>query len=82
MFTWKPIFVEMGAKLLAYRPKQKQLLALLNEMEAAGLPVVSLKDQNPKGVEVPLSEIDPFTLFAVFNRAIKPDKWAGSNLYS
>ncbi len=73
MFTWKPIFVEMGAKLLPYRPKQKQLLGMLNEMEAEGIPVVSLKDQNPKGMEVPLSEIDPFNLFAVFNRAIKPE---------
>lgn len=73
MFTWKPIFVEMGAKILAYRPKQEQILRMLNEMEAAGLPIVSLKDQDPEGLEVSLSEIDPFTVFSVFNRGIKPD---------
>jgi len=63
--------MEMGAKLLEFKSKQKELLGTLKEMEAAGLPIVSLRDQNPEGVEVPLSEIDPFTFFSVFNRGIK-----------
>jgi hypothetical protein len=73
MFTWKPIFLEMAAKLLEYRSKQAKLLSLLHDMDAAELPIIKLKDEVTKGVNAQLSEIDPFTVFAVFNRAIKTD---------
>jgi len=42
-------------------------------MATDGLPIISLKDQNPEGNEIPLEEIDPFTIFAVFNRSIKTE---------
>jgi hypothetical protein len=71
MFSWKPIYIELGQKLLAYRDKQSELLGWLRQMKAAGLPVVGLNDQNPKDTTIDLAEIDPFTFFANFNRGIK-----------
>lgn len=68
--TWIPIHREAAAKLLTFKDRQSELIDLLREMEAAGLTVVSLDDQNPKGHVTPLAEIDPFTFFASFNRKI------------
>lgn len=71
MFSWKPIYIELGQRLLAYRDKQGELLEWLRQMKAAGLPVVGLSDQKPKGTAIELAAIDPFTFFANFNRGIK-----------
>lgn len=68
--TWIPIHREAAKKLLTFKDRQGELIELLRSMDAAGLKVISLKDQNPKGTEVPLEEIDPFTFFASFNRGI------------
>lgn len=71
MFSWKTIYKELATKLLAYRDRQNELIAWLHEMKSEGIPVIKLEDENPKGRSVPLSEIDPFSFFANFNRAIK-----------
>lgn len=71
MFTWKPIFIELGQKLLPYRNRQAELLSWLAEMKDLDLPVLSLTDSTSDGTEVPLAEIDPFTFFANINRGIK-----------
>ena len=71
MFSWKPIYEELATNLLAYRDRQDELLAWLHEMKDEGVPVVKLGDENPKGTSVPLTEIDPFSFFANFNRGIK-----------
>ena len=68
--TWIPIHREAAAKLLTFKDRQGELIGLLRSMEQHELKVVSLKDQNPKGTEIPLTEIDPFTFFASFNRKI------------
>lgn len=72
-FTWTPIYIELARKLIAYRHRQPELLVWLKEMKADGIPVVGLVDQQPAGQSVPLSEIDPFTFFATFNRSIKTE---------
>ena len=71
MFSWKPFYIELGEKLLAYRDRQGELLAWLHDMKVSGLPVLGLVDQTPKGTAIDLTEIDPFTFFANFNRGIK-----------
>ena len=68
--TWIPIHREAAAKLFTYENRQGELIALLVEMQNAGLTVISLDDENPKKTTVPLTEIDPFTFFASFNRGI------------
>src|SRR5688572_1879238 len=73
MCSWKPIYIELGQKLLAYRDKQAKLLAWLQEMKQAGLPTISLMDFKADGRTMELAEIDPFTFFANFTRGIKDE---------
>lgn len=73
MFSWKPIYIELAQKLLAYRDKQEQLLTWLQEMRQAAIPAISVTDFKPKGTAIKLLEIDPFTFFANFNRGIKDE---------
>ncbi len=67
-FTWIPFYTELAEKLLAYRDRQDELIAILKELKDQGLPVVSLTDKTKNGKPVPLSVMDPFTFFAAFNR--------------
>ena len=67
-FTWIPFYKELADKLLAYRDRQGELIALLKELKDDGIPVISLDDKAAKNRTVPLSTIDPFTFFAAFNR--------------
>lgn len=71
MFSWKPIYRELAQALMAYRDRQGDLRGWLAEMKAEGIPVIKLEDEDPEGTIVPLSEIDPFSFFANFNRSIK-----------
>jgi len=68
MFTWVPIYNELANKLLQYRDRQKDLIAILQAAKNQGLPMISFVDRGTGDREVPLSEIDPFTFFAAFNR--------------
>lgn len=66
-FTWIPLYEDLATRLLTWEARQPELLALLAEIKAAGLPMVKLDDRGATG-EIPLAAIDPFTLFASFNR--------------
>jgi 5-methylcytosine-specific restriction enzyme B len=68
MFTWKAIYKELAEELLKYRTRRNELIKVLSEGKAAGLHVGKLEDENPKGKSIPLTDIDPFTFFASFNR--------------
>jgi 5-methylcytosine-specific restriction protein B len=72
-FTWIKIYKEIAAKLREYRDKQQELVSILTDMQKRGLPTISLMDKNAQGNQIPLSEIDPFTFFANFNRGIKTE---------
>jgi hypothetical protein len=71
MFTWIPIYKEIAESLRKYENKQKELIALLNRIKESGLPMISLEYMDEKRKRIPLTEIDPFTFFASFNRGIK-----------
>lgn len=86
MFTWIPIHKEAVRRMLEFPEPQKELLAVLREMEQRGLKVISLDDRDGEK-SVPLNEIDPLTFLATFNRGITDenrranwrflkDKWA------
>ncbi|MDO9542318.1 MAG: AAA family ATPase [Kiritimatiellia bacterium] len=77
MFTWKPIYKELAQKLLAYRDKQKELIAILSGLQKDGFKVISLKDKAASNHECDLDEIDPFTFFASFNRGTKDENRIG-----
>lgn len=67
-FTWIPLYSEIARKVLEYENRQGELLTLLETMRAQGMKVILLNDRDAKGQVTPLSEIDPFTFFASFNR--------------
>lgn len=73
MFSWKPIFLELGRSLLEYRDRQSQLLGWLADMRAEGIPAIGLHDRDAAGATTPLATIDPFTFFANINRPIKDE---------
>lgn len=70
MFSWRPIHQEAATKLLSFRDNQQELIAILREMEAAKLSVIPLVDRIAGKPDEPIAEIDPFSFFAVFNRAM------------
>ena len=80
MFTWISIHREAAHRILGYRTKQVELVAILREMKESGLKVVGLEDVAPDGTKVPLSEIDPITFLASFNRNMtdnnRRENWA------
>ena len=54
-FSWLPFFKEMAARVLEYEKRQGELLPILREIKARALP---------------REVVDPFTVFASFNRGI------------
>lgn len=62
-FDWVPFYEEMTQSLLAYRSRQPALVRILKDSGVFGL-----EDQNPKGVSIGLTEIDPFTFLALLNK--------------
>ena len=69
-FSWIPIYEELATKLLDYEDRQRELVDFLSELREEGLRVVSVNDQGTTG-PTQLTEIDPFTFFASFNRRIR-----------
>lgn len=80
MFSWIPIHEETARTLVQRHLKGEDILAVVREMNDRGLTVISLDDKDGAGQTVPLSQIDPFTFFANFNRGIKEsnrrENWA------
>lgn len=67
MFDWAPIYKEIARKVVEFEFRQEEIIELLRHLGAKGLKVVSLEDESLEG-KVPLTELDPFTFFASFNR--------------
>ena len=69
-----------STKIMQGPLSQEELLATLRAMNDADLTVISLDDQDSSGKPCPLSEIDPFSFFASFNRGInwehRRDNWS------
>ena len=70
MFSWIPIHRETIQKILTHQDKPGAFVAVLREMELKGLKVISLDDKDANEKTIPLSDVDPFTFLASFNRGI------------
>jgi 5-methylcytosine-specific restriction enzyme B len=57
-------------RLVPWRTQQTDLIQMLGKLRAQSNPVPELKDIGAGGKEIPLAEIDPFTIFALFNRGM------------
>ena len=69
-FTWIPFYKELALKLLAFRDDRNPLIEWIYNTIDGNL-IKHLKDA-PDGRKV--SDVDPFTVFAIFNRGISDDK--------
>lgn len=70
MFTWIPIHEETAKRLVEFKDRSHELVAILARMRAAGLKVILIKDRGEGEAEFLLKEIDPFTFLANFNRGV------------
>lgn len=64
-FSWQPFFKELAARLLQFEDRQSELLQILRDIKARSLPLFALE-----GSKTPAESVDPFTVFASFNRGI------------
>lgn len=68
-YTWIPFYKELSQKLLLYRNNRKPLINwIYDNLEGY---INHLKD-DPEGTRV--ADIDPFTVFAIFNRGITHER--------
>lgn len=70
-FSWVPFYEELAKTLCSYRSQQEELISFLNTLSEKKFKTISLNDKDENGKIISLSEIDPFTFFANFNRGIK-----------
>ena len=70
MFSWIPIYTELAKTILPFRNRQSELIQLLRELGAEGIPAGSTFDKDDKGAKIPLTSIDPFTFYSSFNRGL------------
>jgi 5-methylcytosine-specific restriction protein B len=70
MFSWKKIYAEIVARLPEYREQTRKLADLMTSLHAKGLKVSGIQDEYPKGRKTRLTETDPFTFLAIFNRGV------------
>ncbi len=70
MFTWKALYREIANKLVSYEERNHELVELMMRLHGQGLKVSSVSDEDPKGTKVQMSETDPFSFMANFNRGV------------
>jgi len=68
MHTWIPIHKETAQRLLEFRDNQQELIDVMQDMHAQGLPASKIEDKNKSGDPIPLTVMDPFTFLGNFNR--------------
>lgn len=73
-FTWIPIYQELAKELANWQDRQEELITFLEGLRANDYVITPFMDRDESGERFPLTEIDPFTFFGVFNRGIKKEQ--------
>ena len=67
-YDWIPFYTELADRLRSYRERRGELIRIIYEMyPAIGIPTPTLDSQTPA------ADIDPFTVFGLFNKGITPE---------
>ena len=66
-FSWVPIYEELASVVVGYEKRQGELIKLIADLNDAEVPALPIADKTSSGAAT-LTEIDPFTFFASFNR--------------
>jgi 5-methylcytosine-specific restriction enzyme B len=69
-FQWTAFYEALADRLLAFRANRAPLVAGLHEIAARQAAPPNLTDRLPDGTSTPLQDIDPFTVYGLFNRKI------------
>lgn len=76
-FSWVPFYEELADKVLAYRSRRQELIAMMfRASERSGVSHLFKylrTDQGHDGAYRDITDIDPFTVFSPFNRGITLD---------
>lgn len=73
-FTWVNFYMEFADKLLEYKNNRKELIdKIYNLFEEINVNIATL-DRDEEGNSIRARDIDPFTVFALFNKGITWDK--------
>ncbi|HND47711.1 MAG TPA: AAA family ATPase, partial [Anaerolineales bacterium] len=73
-FTWTPLYQELAKELVNWQSRQGDLITFLEGLRANDYVITPFMDRDENGERFPLTEIDPFTFFGVFNRGIKKEQ--------
>jgi 5-methylcytosine-specific restriction protein B len=73
MLQWEAFYEELADKLMPYRNRQPELIQILRDAQDQGLNVIRLQESEKANGEY-ITEIDPFTFYASFNRHTTDDK--------
>lgn len=70
-FQWIPFYEELADKLLEYKDKRQELFSIIKNLASKTTFMDFLKLDRKEQWESRNNEIDPFSVFAIFNRGIK-----------
>jgi 5-methylcytosine-specific restriction protein B len=73
MFTWTTLYQDLADKLLDWENRQSELVAFMSDLKNRGLTNLGVLDKDAHGNRFELTSVDPFTVFATFNRRISDD---------
>lgn len=73
MQSWQPIYRELAESILTFQNRQPELISFLRSVPSMDA-MINLHDQVVQDKETDLTEIDPFTFFASFNKGLKAEK--------
>lgn len=69
-FSWIPFYKELADNLEDWENRQNELIEFIEVLRKKNLKVTPLNDKDDQDDRFLLTEIDPFTVFGVFNRGI------------
>lgn len=69
-FAWTEFYTLLADRLLAFRERRDELVQGIHALSRGKTWMNVLQDRQADGTRMPLEDIDPFTVFALFNRGI------------
>ena len=73
IYGWIRFYMAVADRLLTYRNRREELLRGIHAIAAGKEYVTVLQDRSADGTHMPLTDICPFTVMALFNRGISDE---------
>lgn len=72
-YSWTNYYESFADRLLSFRDRRAELIEIIEELRNEGYKVLPLQDLFSDGTRGLVQDIDPFTIFSIFNRGITDD---------